>query len=296
MNYFCGQRDGGDDPDGDWFRIEASSDGGDEWVSLVSIGDQVSIPTWRNLTVDLGDLIPLTDRVCFRIQVSDGPTDGDIVEGGIDDFFLFEGGALSDPPGVPMIVSPSADAAEVPAHVTLTVANAEDPDGDRLSYGFRIFGDPELTQLVAAGDAVPEGRGAETSWSPGFPLPAGRFYWRAYAADPSQRGMYGPVGSFRVSESPDAREVEQVRAEPNPGRGRIRFVYFQPTATVSRVGIYDTQGRLIHRLSRPAHASGWQVAAWDGLDDEGRSVPPGSYWVRVTTPQETRTARFVRIE
>ncbi len=295
-NYFFGQRDGGDDPEGDWFRIEASSDGGEGWVGLVEIGDQASIPAWRNLTLDLGYLIALTDRVCFRVRVSDGPGEGDIVEGGIDDFFLFEGGTNSEPPGAPTAESPSGGVPVVSAHVTLTVGNAEDPEGDPLSYGFRIFADRDLTRIIAAADAVPEGTGAVTSWSPGFPLLAGTYFWRAYAADPSQRGMYGPVASFEVSASPHAREAEQVRAEPNPSRGGIRIAYFLPAAAVSRIAVYDAQGRIVRELPRGTSASGWRVASWDGLDREGRKVPSGSYWVRVTTPQETRTARLVRIE
>jgi PAS domain-containing protein len=180
--------------------------------------------------------------------------------------------------------------------VTLTVGKAEDPDSEQLTYGFRIFADPGLTRIVAAAEGISEGSGGETSWSPGYSLPAGRYFWRAYAADLSQRGMYGPVSAFDVTESPRPREAERVRAEPNPSREAIRIVYFLPSAAVSRVAIFDAQGRIVRRLPRPEPFAGWRVAEWDGLDGEGRRIPPGSYWVRVTTPEETRTARLVRIE
>ncbi len=295
VNYFHGQRDGGDDPDGDGFKIQASSDGGESWVSLVEIGDRASTPEWRNLTAELGDVIELTERVRFRIQVSDGPGESDIVEGGIDDFYLFGGASADDPPGMPVAVFPPDSARGVSTHPTFTVRNAADPEGRQVSYGFRVFRDADLTQIAAAVDGVAEGRDDQTSWSPGFPLAPGTYYWRAYAADPAQRGMYGPVSSFDVATAVDPSEAEALRAEPNPGRDGIRIVYFLPSAAVSRVAIYDVAGRVVRDLPKSRRESGWQVVAWDGRDRAGRKTPPGSYWVRVSTERETRTARLVRI-
>jgi carboxypeptidase T len=296
MRYFHGQRDGGDDPDGDWFAIDVSPDGGESWVNLVAVHDQASAPTWKNLTVDLGDLIPLTDRVRFRVQASDGPAESDIIEGGIDDFFLLRDAAGSAPPGVPVAWDPPDGAAGLPARVTLTVRNAEDPEGDPLRYGFRIFDDPDLTHLVASGEGVDEGADSVTSWSPGHPLKPGSYYWRAYAADPGQRGLYGATAAFSITAPTDMAEREQVRAEPNPARSATRIAFFHAGEVRSRVAVYDPQGRLVRALPPIPPASGWQVVAWDGRDEEGRRVPSGSYWIRVISAQETRTARVVWIE
>jgi hypothetical protein len=89
MMYFHGQRDEGDDPGGDYFRIDLSNDGGTTFpVNLVYIGDVTTFPLWRSLEVELGELIELTDQMVIRGQASEGPLHGDWVEGGIDDVLI----------------------------------------------------------------------------------------------------------------------------------------------------------------------------------------------------------------
>jgi len=296
VDYFHGQRDGGDDPTGDFFKIDVSSNGGVSWVNLLTIPDQISTPEWRNLTVDLRDFIALTDRVRVRVQASDGPAENDIVEGGIDDFLLSEDLGGDQPPGVPVVVSPPAGATDLSSRITLTVGNASDPEADPLRYGFRIFADRDLTELVAAADGVREGAGT-TSWAPDSSLALGTYYWRAYAADPTQRGLYTPTVSFTVTHPDEglAASAPVVRVGPNPAPAGILIRYFVPATTTSRLAIYDPQGRLVRRFQTAPSASGWGEITWDGKDDADRPIASGSYWVRLWTPQETRTVRVVRI-
>jgi hypothetical protein len=92
MRYFFAQRDQGDDPDGDFFRIDVSNDGGATYpVNLVSYGDETVSSEWRSLEVDLDEQIVLTDQMCLRVQASEGPAAGDIIEAGIDDVLVAAG-------------------------------------------------------------------------------------------------------------------------------------------------------------------------------------------------------------
>ncbi len=295
MDYFCGQRNPGDDPGEDWFRLDVSSDAGTSWVNLVEIGDQHVSAEWRNLTVDLENVIDLTNRVQLRVQASDGPDRGDVIEAGIDNVVVARSVMNSLPPSAPEVVSP-ADLARVPPRTTLTVGNARDPEGDPLRYGFRVFADSGLTRLVRAGDNVLEGTEGRTSWSVPIPLDPGTYYWRAYAADAGQWGRYSPVSSFAVNSVVPTEELAAVHADPNPSSRTCRILYFLPRALTSRVSVFDAQGREVRRLPGTPSASGWQLVDWDARDDEGHRVPAGIYWVRVWTPAETRTARIVRIE
>ena len=81
--YFHGQRDQGDDS-GDFFLLEMSIDGGANWSPLASYGDVTVDAVWTEVTtsVDAGS------SVQFRVQVADGPSAGDLVEGGIDDLWI----------------------------------------------------------------------------------------------------------------------------------------------------------------------------------------------------------------
>jgi len=83
--YFFGQRDEGDDPDGDYFKLEISLDGGSSWAEMVSIGDVTIDAVWTEATEPL---IPAGSSVQLRIKASDGSGPGDLVEAGIDDVVI----------------------------------------------------------------------------------------------------------------------------------------------------------------------------------------------------------------
>ncbi len=80
IDWFHGQRDTGDDPNGDFYRLEYSTDGGSSFNSLVSIGDVRTTASWDNATAS----IPAGSNVVIRVSTSDGAGPGDIIEGGID--------------------------------------------------------------------------------------------------------------------------------------------------------------------------------------------------------------------
>jgi len=300
MMYFHGQRDTGGDA-GDFFKIDASSNGGGSWVNLLTLGDVASSATWRSFTADLEDYIPLTNQVRFRVQAADGTTVGEIIEGGIDDFYLYNAGTGNEPPSSPTLVSPADGATNVPASAILKIGNANDPESDPLTYGFRIYSDGDLTQIVRSIDGVPQGAGGQTSWAVTPPLSMGTYHWRAYAADPEQRGLYMEAASFTVNEQVGAEDLSlpaeaELLVGPNPVRDRMVIRTFVPATLTSRLGVYDAQGRLIRSLEHVPSAAGWQEAEWDSRDDVGRPVPSGTYWVRLWTPGMTRTVRVVSIE
>ncbi len=82
LAYFHGQRDAGDDPGGDFFTIEVSTDGGSTFgTSVVSFGDVQNNAVWTNATAQ----IPAGSNVQIRVSAADGAGPGDLVEGGIDD-------------------------------------------------------------------------------------------------------------------------------------------------------------------------------------------------------------------
>jgi hypothetical protein len=196
MMYFHGQRDEGDDPDGDFFGIDLSNDGGDTYpVNLVSFGDVTTSAIWRSLEVDLDQLIALTDQMVIRVQVSEGPPKGDIVEGGIDDVIITSGTGNTPPPP-PVLSQPEQGDTVTTSGPLLTVENVTDPEGDLLTYGFRVYGDSLLTGLVASVDGIAPGVGT-TSWQVDPPLSSeGMCWWRAFAADSLEWGPASEPASF----------------------------------------------------------------------------------------------------
>ena len=79
--YFHGQRDTGDDPSGDYFRLEYTLNNGASWTQIASNGDQRQNAVWTEATSNL----PANSNVRIRVVASDGPATGDLVEAGVDD-------------------------------------------------------------------------------------------------------------------------------------------------------------------------------------------------------------------
>lgn len=86
IDWFHGQRDAGDDPSGDFYRLEYSLNGGSSFNTLVSRGDVTSNAQWATATTN----IPAGSNVVIRVQVSDGTSGGDLIEGGVDSVSICE--------------------------------------------------------------------------------------------------------------------------------------------------------------------------------------------------------------
>jgi hypothetical protein len=298
LNYFHGQRDPGDDPSGDFFRIDLSNDGGATFpANLVSIGDVQHAAIWTPLAVELSAHLPLTDQIVLRFQASDGPATGDIVEGGLDDFVLLEGGSANEPPSAPTLLSP-ANGATVSSAPVLTVVNAVDPEGDPLTYGFHVYSDALLTSPVRMVSGVPEGTG-QTAWAVAPPLGGGNYWWRAYAEDAEERGPFMARASFTV----EATGVEALPAatltffppSPNPAREMTTVRFVLPQQERVRADVFDVNGRRVRSLFRGLLPAGAQALSWDGLDQRGARAAAGVYFVRLRVGGEERVLKVVRM-
>ncbi len=79
--YFFGQRDTGDDANGDFFRLEVSTNGGASFSPIASVGDVRTGAAWTPASTS----IPAGSQVQLRMQASDGSAAGDLIEAGLDD-------------------------------------------------------------------------------------------------------------------------------------------------------------------------------------------------------------------
>ncbi len=86
VDWFHGQRDSGDDPGDDYYRLEYSLNGGSSFNSMVNIGDTRTQAQWATATAT----IPAGSNVVIRVSTSDGAGPGDLIEGGIDNVSICE--------------------------------------------------------------------------------------------------------------------------------------------------------------------------------------------------------------
>ena len=287
LNYFHGQRDPGDDS-GDFFAIDLSNDGGASFpVNLVSIGDVSSPAIWTGLRVDLDSALALTSQMALRFQASDGAAGGDIIEGGLDDLRITDDGTGNRPPGAPALVSPADGAPGELPNVALTLNAAADPEGDSLSYSFRVYSDALLTTPVRSVDRISPA-GAEVSWPVDPPLPDGVWYWRAFADDGEERGPFMASASFTTDLNtsigrPLAGDPRIYRPSPNPFRTgtTIRFGHAAAGRVIAEV--FDVNGRRVRSLHRGLMPAGARELTWDGRNSRGLMAAAGVYFVRLRT-------------
>ncbi len=94
-------------------------------------------------------------------------------------------------------------------------------------------------------------------------------------------------GGTAAPELPGAAGALPIVAMPNPSRGlTLLRANLAADESVVSLAIYDAAGRRVCDL---------EGFAWDGRDEDGRSVPAGIYFARLVTTKGTASARIVRL-
>jgi len=80
------------------------------------------------------------------------------------------------------------------------------------------------------------------------------------------------------------------RCTPNPFHTGTEISYALPAAERITIEVYSVTGRSVRTLLDERVEPGNHRAAWDGTDGNGKAVPAGVYYVRLSTS----TDRIVR--
>lgn len=85
-------------------------------------------------------------------------------------------------------------------------------------------------------------------------------------------------------------------AVPNPVRGSTAIVFGLAQGGPGEVSLYAVDGRRVRTLARGFLEAGEYRLDWDGRDDDGQTLAPGAYFVRLVAPgvQLTRKLTFLR--
>ncbi len=279
--------------DYDYCYVEASTDNGSTWLQVGPRyhGDNGG---WEQVELDLSPYVG-TDQFKVRFRFN---SDAYVTDNGwfVDDVMIYGPDPSNAPPETPSLSDPPAGGTVSTSTPTLEVVNATDPDaGDVLTYGFLVYSDAERTGLVCSTTGVAEGSGT-TSWTVGSSLSNGTYYWTAYADDGTERGPLMDTGSFTVENTGiegGPTKLALHPALPNPFAARTMIAFDSPVATEARVEVYSVDGRLVRTLLAGSVSPGRTELAWDGRDETGHRLGSGLYFVRVSTPRETRHGKVV---
>ena len=107
-------------------------------------------------------------------------------------------------PTMPALSAPSAGSDVQTLTPVLSVNNASDPNDDKLTYEFELYGDSGLTSMTAAAGGIVQGAGTTSFQVPADLTENSTYYWRSRAYDGKLYGNWmEPSASFRVNVAND---------------------------------------------------------------------------------------------
>ncbi len=274
----------------DYGYVRVSTDGA-SWSTLATYTGTST--TWSKQTVDLGAFSGQNIYLRFELE-----TDYSVTRDGwyVDDVIITGSGSLNGLPPAPALISPLVIAA-VGATPELVVAESVDPEGDPVTYGFRVYADAELTQLVASASGI-AASGGQAAWTVSPALTDGDYWWRAFAADTIEWGLMGEVGSFTVTTTTGVGVAVggfDLRVISATGGRGAELMLQMPSAGDLRVDVYNARGQIVRTLASESVSRGAYPLSWDGCDATGRIAASGIYFVRAQTGKTLATRRVLMI-
>ena len=210
-------------------------------------------------------------RTVFELETLN-PTTGDVLVAPRDSAF-----SVDDlPPPAPTAFSSAFTATGAGTGIT-EFDWTPTPVGDLAEY--RIFGSPDslFWSQVTTTPAPASHANA--------PTPAGRIFFRLYAADThgNTSAPASPVFQLGAPDSGPALTLSFAPPSPSPARTSTRMRLSLPTPARVELLAFDLLGRRVRRIAEGERAAGVYDVSWDLRDDEGRPLAPGLYLVRLRT-------------
>jgi len=283
----------------------------------------------RFLAGALVTVLMMTVAVSSVLAWSSGPPDGRTGAPGEstcvachDDFALNSGTGTLTVSGI--------GATYEPGQVYDLAVSLADPDASRWGFEFTMLNGAGVsvgalesidanTQTSTAGDRV-YGKQTSTGTQLGTTEQAGwTMRWTAPGAGTGDVSIYlagnAANGDFtndddRIYAISQAFAENDISAAPLPAVAAARLLPnypnpFNPRTTISyelsseqpvRLVVYAIDGKQVRTLEQGVRSEGTHEVVWDGMDDQGRGVPSGTYVTRLETGRTalSRTMVLVR--
>ena len=86
------------------------------------------------------------------------------------------------------------------------------------------------------------------------------------------------------------------KGRPNPFAGRTAIRYGLPLSTRVELAVYSVAGTRVRTLASGVQPAGYFNASWDGLDNAGRRVSRGVYYMRLKAERFSAVNKLVKVE
>ncbi|NGO39937.1 hypothetical protein G4L39_11125 [Limisphaera ngatamarikiensis] len=160
--------------------------------------------------------------------------------------------------------------------MALIVSNAVDFQGDSLAYQFEVYGDPQLSQLMAQVPAIASGS-FTTAWQVDTDLPNNaQYWWRCRATDGTNVGPWMATATFFVNET-NRPPAAPVIAGPPPGLVLTNLdvlLLWWPSA-----GDADEGDHVVSYHIQVADNPAFTLPVINATNTPALELPPGTNWV-----------------
>lgn len=141
-------------------------------------------------------------------------------------------------------------------------------------------------------------------------VPGNQYQWSCRAeTEKDTSGWFEPLWSFEVREGqvPDGEQLAgpfdcsdmvrsglvKVTATPNPFSGPVTFE--SGLEEVLRLEVYTTDGRMVRSEAAGSRPARDRQLVWDGLDQDGNALGPGTYFCRVCSGTRQEVIKLIRV-
>ena len=162
------------------------------------------------------------------------------------------------------------------------------PLGPGVRFGWK-------TSLDHWNDDAVWGDGFEPYFGPWFELryPLGHSYFPE-SIDLAFRLTNDPMSGVPDKSTDDRFGLYQ--NEPNPFTATTTLRYSLATSGPARLEVFNVMGQVVSTLVDANRAGGPHTATWSGLDDQGRELPAGIYFYRLTVGREYATQKMLYLK
>ncbi len=82
---------------------------------------------------------------------------------------------------------------------------------------------------------------------------------------------------------------------PNPFNPLTRISFRLADETRVKLQVYDLHGHLVRTLADENLPAGLNSLEWDGRDEDGRAMPSGAFFYRLTGPGRTLAGKMMLV-
>lgn len=112
-----------------------------------------------------------------------------------------------------------------------------------------------------------------------------------YTIDRSRAEWMSPVSVEEINPA----SVLTLECFPNPFEGGVEIKIDAPENRKADLAIYDLQGNPVYVILA-SEIVGERTINWDGINSKGESVGSGTYLVKLTVGEATKTVKIVKAE